>query len=192
MKELFALIRKSTVIDHKVEEEILPHLILQGFPKGKVFVSLGDITDKIYFLKSGLIREYYKLPVKHEEITSQITGKGTFFYSTEAYLKGKPSERVVETLEESELISIRKSNLEELISRFPILGVFIKNMMENTLISFEKRVALLRLRSPLQKLEEFEKLHPGLSNRIPSGVIASYLGIAPQTLSTVRSKRRKY
>lgn len=53
MKELFTLIRKSIAIGHETEEEISSHLILQKVPKGRILVSVGDTTDKIYFLKSG-------------------------------------------------------------------------------------------------------------------------------------------
>jgi|GEM_PF-800361 len=191
MKELLTLIRKSIAIGHETEEEISSHLILQKVPKGRILISIGDTTDKIYFLKNGLIREYYNSPANNSEITTQIVGEGTFFYSTVAYLREKPSERVVETLQDSELISIRKGSLQELIRQFPGVSVFINTILEETLINFEKRMDVLRHRDPIQKLDAFEKLHPELSNRLSSGIIASYLGMAPQTLSTARSKRRK-
>ena len=191
MNDLFTLIRKSIAIDHETESEISSHLSLQKVSKGRILVSVGDKTDKVYFLKNGLVREYYNLWERKEEITSQIVGENTFFYSTLAYLSGKPSERQVETLENSELISIRKESLFELCNRFPPLGLFIQKMQETALINFEKRLTILRLRSPLEKLEVFEKIHPEFSNRLPLGIMASYLGIAPQTLSTTRSKRRK-
>ncbi len=149
----------------------------------------GDIADKIYFVKAGVLREFFIREQTGEELTTQIVTENTFFYSTLSFLSVAPSNRIVEVLEDCVLITLKKDDLEYWCSKIPGLEHFTRNMLEQALIRAEKRTELLRLRKPEERLEVFERLHPELRNRIPLGYIASFLNITPQTLSKVRRGR---
>jgi CRP-like cAMP-binding protein len=189
MESLIKLLKQSPILNTEIIHEVTSYCVLQNISKGKILISPGDFSDKIYFVKKGLLREYYY--ESKYEVTNQIVIEDTFFYSTEAFINDEQSKVILETLEDSELICIRKKAWKDLGQRYPSLLFFENSLIKTALVGFEKRMRMFRLKEPLQKLETFEQLHPKLSNRLNSKVLASYLGIASQTLSTVRTERSK-
>ena len=159
------------------------------YSKGSILLQPGDISDKVYFIETGVVREIFIHKQTGEEFTTQIVAENTFFYSTLNFLNRFPSDRVVEVLEDCTLISIRKDDLEYWCRKVPEVEHFNRVMLEKSLIEAEKRAEITRLRKPQDKLEAFERLHPELCNRIALGYVASFLNITPQTLSKVRRNR---
>ena len=123
MNGINRLLKSTLNVNDEIVKAVESYLIKFKLPINRELLSLGEIADKIYFIESGLIREYYYLPDKHEDTTTQNVSENTFFYSTIAYLSVNPSERIVETLEPTKGYSIRKSDLDELIDRYPVLAI---------------------------------------------------------------------
>ena len=53
----------------------------------------------------------------------------------------------------------------------------------------QKRVLMLMSASAKERYDRFLTTYPELPNRVPQRMIASYLGITPQALSTIRNKK---
>mgnify|MGYP001124460197 CR=1 FL=1 len=60
----------------------------------------------------------------------------------------------------------------------------------NRLSVLQKRVIMLMCASALERYEYFIETYPDIVQRVPQKMIASYLGITPEALSTVRRKRK--
>jgi hypothetical protein len=52
----------------------------------------------------------------------------------------------------------------------------------------QRRVLMLLGSPAVDRYNYFLETYPGLPNRVPQRMIASYLGITPQALSTIRGK----
>jgi CRP-like cAMP-binding protein len=189
MKKLLALLEHHFDIDSSLIKHVSTALTKITYPKGRILLQPGDISDKIYFVEKGMLREYFMDSDSGEEYTTQIVAENTFFYSTESYLFSQPSNRVVEILEDCVLISIRKDVVESLCEKHHAIEHFIKTMLEKTLVQAEKRSQVLRYKKSEERLWAFEELHPELMNRIAQKYLASFLNITPQNLSKVRRER---
>lgn len=152
-----------------------------SYPKGHILLQPGDISDKIWFVEDGLVREFFT-PDKGRELTAQIVTADTFIYSPLSYLNEEPSRTVIEVIEKCRVIPITRSEVTQ---------HFLRAVLEQTVIRAEKRFEILRLKRPTQRLEAFERLYPELCNRIPLYYVASLLNITPQTLSRIRSARAR-
>lgn len=91
----------------------------------------------------------------------------------------KPSMLFIDALEDSTLIVAEKNiekekNAKKLIKRLGVL---------------QKRIIQLMSSSALERYEDFIATYPDISQRIPQRMIASYLGVTPEALSKVKSKR---
>lgn len=155
---------------------------------GQILLSKGQINEEIFFVESGLLREYFL--DEESEITTELIPENNFFYSTDSFLNQTPSKRYLEALEPSEIISIPQKATNDFLDKNQDLNKTIIELMEYSLLKLEQKIEILHAKKPLEKLEMFEKFFPNLSNRLSNVVLASYLGIAPQTLSTTKSKRR--
>lgn len=141
--------------------------------KGEVLQRPGDLNSKIYQVESVLVRSY----------TIDEKGKEhIFLFAPENWIMADnvdantPTEMFIDALEDSVLNVIEKNNLEEpnaekLIKRIAVL---------------QKRVIMLMSASGLERYEHFVKTYPNIVQRVPQKMIASYLGITPEALSTVK------
>jgi CRP-like cAMP-binding protein len=62
---------------------------------------------------------------------------------------------------------------------------------ERTLVDREKREAQLLTLSGTERYQSFRRDFPGLCDRLPQYLIASYLGLTPVALSRIKRKRAK-
>jgi len=91
----------------------------------------------------------------------------------------EPCDLFIDALEDSIVIPKEKSlqeghDLPKLINRLGVL---------------QKRVIMLMCASAIERYEHFEATYPEIVQRVPQKLIASYLGVTPQALSTVRRSR---
>ena len=105
----------------------------------------------------------------------------------EAMEYNQPAELYIDCLEDSEVILFNKDCLyradlpkEQIIENVQLLSRRIGRL--------QRRVLLLMGAPAVDRYKYFIEIYPDLSSRLPQRMIASYLGIAPQTLSTLRSK----
>jgi len=150
-----------------------------SYPKGHFLLQPGDISDKIWWVEEGFLREFFT-PEKGREITTQIVASGTFIYSPLSYLSGEPADKFIEVVEKCRVIPLARST---------VTPHFLRAVLEQTILRTEKRFKILQLKRPDQRLEAFERLYPELCNHIPLYCVASLLNITPQTLSRIRSSR---
>lgn len=105
----------------------------------------------------------------------------------EAIQYQQPSQLFIECLEDSEVITFEKDCLFN-----PELDK--KQLAENAQILYrrigrlQRRVLMLMGAPAADRYLYFLETYPELPNRIPQKMIASYLGITPQALSTIRGK----
>lgn len=87
----------------------------------------------------------------------------------------------IDALEDSVIVELPKDIEREKENIVPI---------SKRLVALQNRIITLISTSAIERYENFEKLYPNLVQRVPQRMIASYLGVAPETLSAAKSKRR--
>jgi CRP-like cAMP-binding protein len=89
------------------------------------------------------------------------------------------------------VILISKPNFDRLCSEIPAFNDIINMILEKSFIASQKRIHTFLSLSAEEKYLKFVEKYPQLSMRVPQGMIASYLGITPETLSRVRKQAAK-
>jgi CRP-like cAMP-binding protein len=98
---------------------------------------------------------------------------------------GLPTALFIECLENSELIVFdRKCLVEAKLSDEQRKDEI--RLMSRRIAVLQRRVLLLMSSSAKERYNSFLATNPDLPNRVPQHMIASYLGITPQALSTIR------
>lgn len=92
-----------------------------------------------------------------------------------------PAPLFIDALEDSIIVELPKDIEREKENIVPI---------SKRLVALQNRILTLISTSAIERYENFEKLYPNLVQRVPQRMIASYLGVAPETLSAAKSKRR--
>ena len=144
--------------------------------KGQILQRKGDLNSKVYQVEKGLLRSY-AISDKGKEHIYMFAPEG-WIIADNAY-PDEPCDLFIDALEDSILIKKEKDIHEEhdvlkLLKRMSVL---------------QKRVVRLMSASAVERYEHFIETYPDIVQRVPQKMIASYLGITPEALSTVRSKR---
>ena len=146
--------------------------------KGQILQRKGDLNSKVYQVETGLLRSYAISDNGREHI---------YLFAPEGWIIAdnvapeEPCDLFIDAIEDSVVLQKEKDHREahdvpKLLRRLRVL---------------QKRVIMLMCASAIERYEHFESTYPKIVQRVPQKMIAIYLGITPEALSTVRSKRNK-
>lgn len=175
---------------------LLPSEKLEEFvSKGKIktlavsetFLCAGDIPGKIAFVEEGLFRYVY-IDGKGDEFTKGLILEGSFLSSYSAMIQNRPSYFTIEALEPSRILELKWTDFLMLMDKDVFWIKLLLKFIEKGYIIKEKRERDLLLLDAETRYKDFLNEFPGVSQRISQGIIASYLGIKPETLSRIRHR----
>lgn len=174
----------SPLNDNTVEKlaSILKRLELK---KNEVHLREGEISDQIYYVENGLIRQFYFKNGK--DLTEHFACEGNIFMNIESYLLQEPTHLMIEALEPTVLYGIPYEPLMSLIEECPDAGVMYRRFMELILVGIQRKIDSFRFENARERYDRLMYERPEIVKRAPLIHIASYLLMSPETLSRVRS-----
>ena len=94
----------------------------------------------------------------------------------------------IDAIENSELVLISKTAHEELLKKFPQYETLTRLNITGAYLAMQKRLTSI-ISSPLEeRYADFTTLYPDIVQRVPQHMIASYMGLTPETLSRIRKR----
>ncbi len=156
------------------------------FSKGVMLVKEYTVCDTIYFIEKGLTRTYYIKDGK--DVTDWLSPENTFACSIISFITRMPDRRIIETLELSVCWVLNYYQLEELYQQSHQIERLGRLLVNSGLIQLQKRFDDLHFASAAERYKTMMQETPTLLQRVPLGIIASYLGITQETLSRIRSQ----
>ena len=147
----------------------------------------GDVCKTIAFVEKGALREYSVDETGAEHII-QFAIEGWTISDLFSFLTGEPATYNIDALEDAELVLISKSANEELLQKFPKYETYTRLQITGAYLAMQKRLNSIHSMSLEERYVDFIKLYPNIVQRVPQHMIASYLGLQPETLSRIRRK----
>jgi len=155
-------------------------------PKRTQLTKEGQVATSIYFIIKGILRIFYTK--EDVEITGFIFSEGLFASCYESFLLQTKSNQTLEALEDCVLLTIDYNTLQALYKEVPALHVIGRVVAEQRFINGQRILSSHLLDSPEERYRQFADQYPGLLQRVPQHIIASYLGITPVSLSRIRKR----
>ncbi len=163
---------------------------LKFVSKGTLLQEEGMKSTKSFYVKKGLLRSY----------TIDDNGKiHIFMFAPEAwlvsdvasYINSKPTDFFVEAIEDSEIMEFEMTSISVDFSHSEDGKIHpeISKLLRRIAV-LQKRVIMLMSATARERYEHFLETYPQLINRVPLKMVASYLGITPEALSSIRRKMR--
>jgi len=156
--------------------------------KKQYLLQEGDVCKYVAFVERGLLRSYTVNDKGNEHIT-QFAFEGWWIADQFSFLTGEPSEYNIEAMEDCELLLLTKQAEEQMLEKIPKLERFFRILLQSNLIATQKRLASSLSQTAEERYNELIKDCPEtLPHRIPQHMLASFLGITPETLSRIRKQ----
>lgn len=157
----------------------------KSFDKKEILAETGNICRYVYFILKGSAYSYY-LNEAGDKHAIQFALEGYWISDQYSFFSKRPGIYSIETLEPTEVLVLNRDNFEEICRSSHVFEHFFHVLMQNAFVALQYRLTKTNSEEAAHRYREFSKLYPHFVQRIPQYLIASYLGIAPQSLSRVR------
>jgi CRP-like cAMP-binding protein len=158
----------------------------KSYKKGDFFLEEGRICKHVGFVVKGLMRYY----INHdgEEKTYAFSQENEYVCNYESFLPQKPSLKIIQALEDCDVLVISHTDLQLLYSRVREGERFGRVAIEAVFLQLLKDLSSFYTETSEIRYERFLKNHAGLQQRISQYHVASYVGVKPQSLSRIRKR----
>lgn len=186
MKEHFKnYLQKQIELSDAQFELISPEVLVKTFKKGTIVMQQNTIDDATYFVVKGLLRAY-TIDENGKEHIIQFAPENWWLNDKNSFYFGEPSLFFMEAVEDTEVIYLTKQFFDTANHLLPCFMAWNTVILHNSIRFMQKRINLLLSATAEARYLDFMKLYPNLMFRVPQTMIASYLGITPESLSRVR------
>ncbi|ANE53693.1 Crp/Fnr family transcriptional regulator [Flavisolibacter tropicus] len=172
------------------EEDIVViknHLTPKKLRKKQYLLQEGDVCKFVAFVEKGVLRSY-SIDEKGIEHIIQFALEGWLIADLYSFLTMEPATYTIDAIEDCELVLISKSAHEELLKTLPKYESWIRLQITGAYIALQKRLTSIISLTLEERYESFISLYPHIVQRVPQHMIASYMGLSPETLSRVRKR----
>ncbi|MCO6495291.1 MAG: Crp/Fnr family transcriptional regulator [Bacteroidetes bacterium] len=178
---------KALVRSEHLEQLCSSYLSNRVVKKGTFVLMKGEVCKQTFFVESGLLR-LYSIDSKGKEHIIQFAPETWFVSDRSSIYFGKPSEYFIDAIEDSELAVLDNHYIDTAISISPEFRTYNEYLLQNHIRHLHNRVNMLIGADAQSRYLEFMSLYPNIIQRVPQWMIASYLGITPESLSRVRKE----
>lgn len=186
MTHFLQQIKKLYPLPEDVLQQLLAVMEEVRLPRGTILFREGTVTNKIFFLESGIARAY---TIKDDkEVTFWFGMDGDIVLPMRSYVAGKPGYETVALLEDAVLYQFATSDLHKLYEQNVHIANWGRRLAEYELLQTEERFISRQFHTAKERYTALIKKNPQLVQRIQLGYIASYLGISQVTLSRIRAE----
>ena len=145
----------------------------------------GEICNTKTFVTKGLLRAYLLKPDGTEHIM-RFAAESTWMIDHESYTFRTPTKYYIEALEDTEIISWTRDDINKLFEAIPSFRQYSEQLKERSMNESQQRILANISYSAEEKYNAFVAANENVFNRVPLHMVASYLGVSRETLSRVR------
>ncbi|MCR5479475.1 MAG: Crp/Fnr family transcriptional regulator [Ruminococcus sp.] len=179
----------SDQIGLDIEEDVIETVIqfseFKVCSKGSVVAGIGDKADHAGIVMNGVVRSYY-IDGDGNDITQVFSKEGSLCMD-EGMMGFDEIIKMWEAVEESTIMLFDVKKMKELIHSSEKLKSLWIDLLESGMRYKIYRENGFLVENATERYLHFRKMYPELSGRVPQKHIATYLGIAPESLSRIRS-----
>ena len=180
-----AYLEKSLPMTDEQFELISKDLKVKTFEKNEQILNQGEICSKTYFVTEGLLRSY-SIDAKGKVHIIQFAPELWWLSERNGFLFNEAADFNIDAVEVTTALIIPKDYFTDANPILPGLQDLNHTMLNNFIRFMQRRINMLLSATAEERYLDFIKLYPNLTLRVPQWMIASYLGITPESLSRVR------
>lgn len=155
--------------------------------KKQYLLQEGDVWRYHAFISLGCLRRF-SIDAKGLEHIIGFSAENWWVGDRESLLSGNPSKINIDAIEDSEVVLMTNHDFETLCKEIPSFRRMIDDILQKSFNVAQERIQTLISATAEERYLKFIEDYPQFAARVPQGMIASFLGITPETLSRVRKQ----
>lgn len=171
-----------------IEEDLKASLLkcadYKTYPRKLKILTAGAVCRELGFLQKGLA--VINIKTDEKDMPADIILENQFMCVFESFITQSPSRASIEAVEDCEVWVINHRELQNLYAQFPQMQRIGRILAERHYVSMVSHAHMLRFYNTRQRYEYLLQHRPEIIQRVPLGMIASYLGMSLENLSRVR------
>ncbi|MDN3724123.1 Crp/Fnr family transcriptional regulator [Aequorivita sp. SDUM287046] len=147
----------------------------------------GDVSHHMRFVCDGCLRVYSNNE-KGEEFIVQFGIKNWWVNDLHSYLSNAPAQYTIQAIRASTVLQIHRDKLETLFNKVPIMERFFRIKIQSAYVATQVHTLKAISETSESRYLNFLSKYRDIEQAVPQYMVASYLGISPEHLSTIRKK----
>lgn len=187
MNNLLKFIHSLTIFSDRIWQLLQPALTKQTFKKNELLLKEGQVCNSLFYIDKGYCKSYYEI--------DGVTKNTGFFFENDiatnikSFGNGESSEFNIIACEPLTAIIFDKEKLFQAAKEVHEIETLGRNCIRLFATKQEEFATLFKLYSAKERLEYLETKHPEILQRVSLSQLASFLGVARETLSRIRKRR---
>jgi CRP-like cAMP-binding protein len=177
---------KLTITDQQLRA-LEPYFTSKHVLRGEVLLRINDICQYTCFVTKGCLRSYV-IDDKGKEHIIQFAPENWWISEQISLIDHEPAMYYIDALEDTDYLAVSNEFFDQFSKIVPAGSEMINRLQLNRLRAFQKRLVSHLSATGEERYLAFIKVYPSLALRLPQKMIASYLGITPESLSRIRKE----
>ena len=163
---------------------------IQNFDKKDFLSEPGKPCDSVFFVNEGLLRVMV-IDNEGNEQSLHFGFEHQFVTDFSSFITGSESEYYIQSLEKTEVVKLPRQAILWSYENLPEGNRLARYIAEHWYVHQDRRIKNIYLKSPKERYDGINELFPGIHQRVPQHMIASYLGISAVHLSRLKKAELK-
>lgn len=168
--------------------ELLKSFFIEKKLRKKQFLLQQDEFCKfLSFVSKGILKSFI-LDEKGQQRISLFAFEGWWISDFNSFINQEKAVLNIDAIENSEVLMISYEDYEKLTLQIPVMDRYFRLLYQNSLVTKDYRLIVSNSFTAEEKYLQLVKNNPEMMQKIPHSLIASYLGLSPETISRIRKK----
>lgn len=174
-------------LSEELKETLQKETVHLSLPKDYFLLEAPKVSDHAFIIEQGFALSYTFVQGKKQ--IEKLFEPGQIILSSKSFFEQVPSQEFIQLMDQSEVLHISHSSFLRMLDTFPEANVICRMVMNRYYEQCRDRVNDLLHLNAQERYEKMHRGYPKIEQLLPQEYLASYLGIAPQSLSRLKKRR---
>jgi CRP-like cAMP-binding protein len=147
----------------------------------------GEVAHYAAFVARGCLRSFV-IDAKGKEHIVQFAAEDWWLADAISLNTGTPSQYFFAAIEDSDLLLVDAEGQQQIVDRIPGYSAAMRAGLQKHAASKDLRIVKALSASAEERYLDFMRTFPTIAQRVPQWMVASYLGVSPETVSRIRKQ----
>lgn len=182
---LFSYLEEKAALSEQDKDVIKTFFVYKKLRKHQYLLQQGEICKHMCFVIKGLLRSY-NIDEKGAEHMNFFAWEGWWISDMYSLFSGEAAVFNIDAVENTEILMISAEDYEEMMRQAPVMEQYFRRLYQKSVMTKDRRLMSAVTHTAEEKYVQLSKSHPQILLRVPQNLIASYLGLAPETISRIK------